>query len=123
MGRLALGSREFVQELVGAWDPDAAAEAWAQRVRARPGFGQVVAVVEKLKGAAWEQFQDRHGDWGRDPVLYLGRQKTLLSLSELAAASGSSNAVAVSMAVKRFGQRWQKDPALHRIVAQAQAQL
>lgn len=64
-----------------------------------------------------------HNAWGRDLVLYLGRQKTLLSLSELAVASGSSNAVAVSMAVKRFGQRLRQDKALRRMVAQAKAQL
>jgi REP element-mobilizing transposase RayT len=123
VGRLALGSRQFVQELTGASEPGAVQKQWAQRVRERPDFEEVVAAVEKVKGAAWEQFRDRHGDWGRDLVLYLGRQKTLLSLSELAAASGSSNAVAVSMAVKRFGQRLQSDKALRRIVEQAQAQL
>ena len=123
VGRLALGSREFVQELVGQSKPHATERQWAQQVCERPGFDQVVAVVEKVKDAGWKQFRDRHGDWGRDLVLYLGRQKTLLSLSELAAASGCANAVTVSMALRRFGQRLQRDKALRRIMEQAEAQL
>lgn len=123
VGRLALGSREFVQGLVDHAEARAPESQWAQSVRRRPGFEHVVAVVERLKGAGWEQFRDRHGDWGRDLVLYLARKETLLSLSELAVASGSSNAVAVSMGIKRFGQRLQRDKALRRIVEQAQVKL
>jgi hypothetical protein len=33
---------------------------------------EVVAAVEAVKGEKWESFQNRHGDWGRDAVLYAG---------------------------------------------------
>jgi hypothetical protein len=41
---------------------------------ARPTLAEVIGGVERLKGEPWEAFQDRHGDSGRDLVLYLGRR-------------------------------------------------
>ena len=47
--------------------------------------------MESVKGEKWEAFRDRHGDRGRDMVLYLGRK--LIEAREYAT---------VAMAVKRF---------------------
>ena len=46
----------------------------ARKLAATPAtWEQMVKAVEKLKGESWEQFSERHGDWGRDAVLWLGR--------------------------------------------------
>ena len=39
-----------------------------------PG-GSAGIAVEEVKGERWEEFRDRHGDWGRDAALYLGRRR------------------------------------------------
>ena len=38
-------------------------------------------VVEGVRGEAWEQFAERHADWGRDLVLYLARCRSGLTLA------------------------------------------
>jgi hypothetical protein len=46
-------------------------------------FTDVISAMEKLKEEPWDDFVDRHGDWGRDLALYAGRERCGLSLTEL----------------------------------------
>ena len=55
--------------------------------------GQITAAIEDLKGERWEQFSQRHGDWGRDAALYPGRRHGRLSLAALGELSGGVNYV------------------------------
>ncbi len=123
VGRLALGSREFVERLVSRSEAPPAEQQWAQAVRSRPTWAQVVAVVERMKRQNWEEFRNRHCDWGRELALFLGREKAGLKLAELAVAAGSATVSAVSMALKRFGARLATDASLRQLVAQARQQL
>ncbi len=45
-------------------------------------------VSRKVKCEPWETFRDRHGDRGRDLVLFLGRRVCGLKLKELAREAG-----------------------------------
>mgnify|MGYP001615576311 CR=1 FL=1 len=63
----------------------------------------------ELKKEKWEAFRDRYGDWGRDLVLYLGRTECAMKLRPLAEAVGGIDYVSVSAAVKRFGQRLERE--------------
>ena len=54
-------------------------------------LSEVIASVEKVKGERWVEFRDRHGDSGRDLVLYLGRRRCGLKLQELAGAAGMTD--------------------------------
>ena len=119
VGRLVLGSRDFVDGLIGKSE----SPQWARAVRTRPTWAQVVAVVERMKGETWQEFGHRHNDWGRELALLLGREKAGLRLAELAAASGTATLVAVSMARKRFGARVAADTSLRGLVAKARQQL
>ena len=65
--------------------------------------------VERVKGEKWDEFRDRHGDRGRDLVLYLGRRLCGLKLKELAAAVGLPNYRVVATNTKRYEQRLQSD--------------
>ncbi len=67
------------------------------------------AAVEWVKGEKWVEFRDRHGDRGRDLVLYLGRRLCGLKLKELAAAVGLPNYSVVATNTKRYEQRLQSD--------------
>ncbi len=75
----------------------------------RPGLEVVIAAVERVKGEKWDEFRDRHGDRGRDLVLYLGRRLCGLKLKELAAAVGLPNYSVVATNTKRYKQRLQSD--------------
>lgn len=37
-------------------------------------WDQIVAALERIRGEHWTEFAQRHGDWGRDAALWLGRR-------------------------------------------------
>src|SRR5262245_46533958 len=59
----------------------------------------------------WDEFRDRHGDRGRDMVLYLGRRVCGLKLRELAEAIGLPNYAVVATNSKRYEKWLQGDRA------------
>ena len=61
--------------------------------------------MEEFKGERWDEFRGRHGDGGRDMVIYLARRVGGLTLSELARRAGLNSDAAVSMALRRYA-RW-----------------
>ena len=78
-------------------------------IEVRPDLAAVIAAVERVKGEKWDEFRDRHGDGGRDLVLYLGRRLCGLKLKELGAAVGLPNYSVVATNTKRYEQRLQSD--------------
>ena len=108
--QVVLGGAEFLAELRKQIRGDAQEQRGARRlVEVRPGLGAVIAAVERVKGEKWDEFRDRHGDRGRDLVLYLGRRLCGLKLKELAAAVGLPNYAVVATNTKRYEQRLQSD--------------
>ena len=83
----------------------------------------VVGVVEQCRGEAWEMFRDRHGDWGRDAALYLGRWQCGMRLAELGSKVGGVDYAAVSAAIKRFKTRLRKDRVLRKTIEALTEQL
>ena len=49
---------------------------------------QIVAALEQTKAESSVDFVDRHGDWGREAALWLGRRTGRMSLAELGKAAG-----------------------------------
>lgn len=91
---------------------------------ARPvTWEQIVAALEGHRGEQWKQFSGRHGDWGRDAALWLGRRRGRLRLAQLGELAGGIDYTAVGQAVSRFGRRLERDRALRRALAQIEAQL
>jgi len=68
------------------------------------------------QGEKWEAFQDRHGDWGRDLELFLGRREAGLPLRELGGAVGGVDYAAVSVAIRRFERRLVREKSLQKSV-------
>jgi hypothetical protein len=68
-------------------------------------FNELVEKVERIKREKWEEFRDRHGDWGRDLVLWAGRRYSGLTLAELGTKVGGVHYTTVLLAIKRLGVR------------------
>jgi REP element-mobilizing transposase RayT len=120
--RTVLGGVDFARRLAQRIGLGKGEKTGARRL-ARPTVAQIIRVVEAVKGEKWESFRDRHGDWGRDLVFYLGRKEWALKLRELGAAAGGVDDVAVSMAARRIAQRTTKDPALSAALKQSREKL
>jgi hypothetical protein len=82
-----------------------------------------VAVVEQAKGESWSQFSQRHGDWGRDAALWLGRKHGRYKLRELGELAGAMDYAAVGQAVSRFTKRLQARRELRRQVRKLENEL
>jgi hypothetical protein len=109
-GRLARGTQAFRERIKGLVGK-VTKEQPARRELARlVSIERIVELVEKTRGESWGAFSERHGDWGRELVLYLARQRSGLTLKEigeaLTALEGSGGKAmeypAIAKAVKRF---------------------
>src|SRR5260221_13547716 len=76
------------------------------------GREQIVAALEQAKGQSWNEFAERHGDWGRDAALWLGRCAGRLRLAELGGLVGNLDYAVVSKAIARFERRLRSAPQL-----------
>ncbi|MBU1695096.1 MAG: transposase [Verrucomicrobia bacterium] len=115
-GRVALGSQGFLEK-VKTWvgrvtkeQPD------RKQVLKRVTVAEVVSVVEKHRGESWADFSNRHGDWGRELVLYLARQRSGLTLREIGVALGIEEYKTIGKAVERFTAALSRDGIKRRIV-------
>jgi len=72
-----------------------------RRLARRPGWPGIIWAVERLKGEGWGEFCDRHGDWGRDAALWLGRRAGRLSLAGLGRLAGGMGYAAAAQALTR----------------------
>ena len=79
--------------------------------------------VEIVKGEAWERFRDRHGDCGRDMVLWLARQRSGLTLRELGGAVGGLDYRSVSSAIRRMNREVHANRRLRHTVNKAMRHL
>ena len=107
--QVVLGSREFVTRLRSGKAIEREKQTVQRLARARPDFARVVASVEKVKGEKWAAFRDRHGDSGRDLVLYLARKEGGLKLEELARAAGMKGDASVAVSLRRYAARLDRD--------------
>lgn len=121
--RIAVGSTAFLERARGLAGDISAEKVGKHFSRAIIPFSAVVGVVEQAKGEEWKSFVNRHGDWGRDLVLYLAREKSGLRLAEIGAESGGIDSRAVGQAASRFKRKLQKDKALAKITRQCLSQL
>ena len=80
-------------------------------------FPEVMAAVASVRGESWENFVNRHGDWGRDLALHIGRVRCGLTLKELGRYVGM-NIRAVSQAAKRMESRLKAEKGLSKAYRQ-----
>jgi REP element-mobilizing transposase RayT len=115
--QVVLGGVEFLQKLREHVKGNAREQRGAGRLgRMRPKLEEVIANVEKVKGEAWTEFRDRHGDEGRDLVLYAGQRVCGMKLGELAAVVGMRDYKVASVAIRRFEGRLSKSKSSRELL-------
>jgi putative transposase len=119
VGGLVLGREAFARQLwrrMAGSSREQAAMSAMRKLSAGLSWPQIVKALERAKGERWADFSERHGDWGRDAALWLGRKRGRLSLSQLGQLAGGMEYAAVGQAVSRFGRRLEREPRLRRAV-------
>ena len=109
---MVLGTEAFAQRLRRGLRANRREQAQARKLESRADWCAIVAALERLKGEKWAEFSQRHGDWGRDAALWLGRRAGRLRLGELGELAGGMDYAAVGQAVARFGRRLEQQPQL-----------
>jgi putative transposase len=112
---LVLGSETFAKHLLEETRKDEREQPSARLLASRVPWAKIVEVVEKEKGERWEEFRNRHKDWGRDVTLWLGRTVGRMRLRELATLAEMDYAT-VGAAVSRMGRRLKAERELKEIV-------
>ncbi|HVV71028.1 MAG TPA: transposase [Verrucomicrobiae bacterium] len=119
----ALGSPAFAQRLRSGARGDRR-EQKSVRDEPRPAsWAEIISAVERAKGESWRDFADRHGDWGRDAALWLGRRAGRLRLAQLGHLAGGLDYAVVRKALARFGQRLGLDDSLRQQLTSLQNDL
>lgn len=121
--QVALGDEDFISSLAHTTRGDQHEQPSLRQLKRRPEFAAVVGVVERIKREGWNQFSNRHGDWGRDLVLFLARHYCGMTLKQLGERAGVMDSWTVSKAILRFQERLKEDPQLTKFLAQAQSEL
>ena len=109
-----LGGRRFLEEVRKRIKGDAKEQPGLEAIRKPLHLDDIIKAVSSYKGEAWEEFVDRRGDWGRDMVLLLARNNTMMTNGELAERVGPVDDSAVAHAVRRLERRIQDDARLDR---------
>ncbi len=122
-GLLAIGSAAFLEGIKRRTGKMGREMAGKRVYRERVGFEEVIREVEQEKGALWEDFKDRHGDWGRDLIFWLARWTTGMTLSEIGKRGGGLDYATVGMAIRRFEIRCRREKSLSRISAKLKGEL
>jgi REP element-mobilizing transposase RayT len=120
---IILGTEAFAQRLRRQTRGNPREQAQLKALSKPVAWDEIVSTLEQAKGELWEQFSQRHGDWGRDAALWLGRRQGRLSLAQLGELAGDIDYAAVGQAVSRFGKRLQDSDALRRQITKIQSQL
>lgn len=121
--RVAVGSRDFLdtaRSLVTTTSPEQPDRSFTTQP---VPFETIVAVVENTKAESWDEFRNRHGDWGLPMVLYLARLRSGLTLRQIGDLAGSMDYKAVSHRVRRFKKQLASDSILQRLEKQCRKQM
>jgi hypothetical protein len=122
--QVVLGGERFLEQVRGHVKGDEQEQRSAQRLAVvRPDLERVIRCVEQVRGEKWEEFRDRHGDRGRDLVLYLGRSVCGMKLRELAQSVGAKGYASVAMAIRRYAAYLSQNALEQARVKQASALL
>jgi putative transposase len=123
IGNVVLGTRAFAERLRKSLPVNKREQPDVRHLSASVSWERIVQAVESAKGESWQEFRDRHGDWGRDAALWLGRRTGRLSLRTLAEVMGGLDYTAAGAAVSRFTRRLAEDKELSKVIARIERQL
>jgi REP element-mobilizing transposase RayT len=121
-GGLVLGDEEFAQRLLAGQKTNEQEQTSVRRLRPRISWAELVKMAEKIKGEPWAQWAERHGDWGRDALIYFGIRHGGLRLAEVISETGMKYEAA-AQAAKRFERTAVKDPKRKMFLEQLKRRL
>ena len=114
-GAVVIGTQRFVEGLKRR-EKKLSREQPQRKVFARlVPVAAIIKIVETEKQERWADFRDRHGDWGRDLVLWLARQRSGLTVVELAEKVGGVDDKSAGKAVQRMEARMKQRRALRSV--------
>ncbi|MCL4176998.1 MAG: transposase [Verrucomicrobia bacterium] len=113
---VVLGETGYARKLLSGRRLNQEEQTPARRLRRRVGWEELVGAAEKIRGEPWERWAERHGDWGRDGVMYVAVRYGGMRLAEVVPPVGLKYQAA-AQAVKRFAQMLADDPERQRFVA------
>jgi putative transposase len=112
---LVLGTEAFARSLKQGLRIKEREQRQARDLARPAAWPEIITALEQAHGGEkWDQFSQRHGDWGRDAALWFGRRQGRLPLARLGELAGGMDYAAVSVAVRRFERRIAQDPKLRR---------
>jgi hypothetical protein len=120
---VVLGSEEFARQLRRGLRANRREQPQLKAMARPVEWSRIISALEEAKGERWADFGGRHGDWGRDAALWLGRRQGRLKLAELGDMVGGMDYAAVGQAVSRFGKRLAKDTKLRGEIRRLETQL
>jgi hypothetical protein len=123
IGGTILGTEAFAEQLRRTLKGNKREQPELRHLSKGVTWERIVQSVETAKGERWEEFKDRHGDWGRDAALWLGRRIGRLSLKSLAEQMGGLDYTAAGAASARFGRRLAHDRKMAKTIRDIQNQL
>jgi REP element-mobilizing transposase RayT len=121
--RVAIGSRAFLDRARSLVKSVSAEQPERSFVARRIPFHEIVALIEQIKGEAFEVFRNRHGDWGLSMIFYLARKRCGLTLSQLGEQAGGMGYKTVFSRIKYLETRMRNDTSLREVCKQCQKQL
>lgn len=120
---LVLGSETFARGLRRKVRGNAREQRQLRAMASPLPWSAIQSALEWFKGEPWHSFSGRHGDWGRDAALWLGRRRGRLSLAQLGQCAGGMDYAAVGQALSRFGRRLEREARLRQEMGKLDAQL
>ncbi len=113
---VVLGESVYARKLLSGRKVNEEEQTPARQMRRRVGWQELVGAAEKIRGEPWDRWAERHGDWGRDGVMYVAVRHGGMRLAEVVRSVGLKYQAA-AQAVKRFAQTLADDPERKRFVA------
>ena len=123
VGGVVLGTSEYAEKIRQQARGNPREQKSLRAPTRAASWKEIVAALEELKEESWNEFAERHGDWGRDAALWLGRRAGRLRLAELGRLVGNLDYAVVSKAIARFEQRLRAAPQLRDQLANVQRRL
>lgn len=103
-----LGRQEFRDQVLSK-------ETEKQPKAVRVMFEQARRALEEVRAERWAEFADRHGDPGRDLLMYIMRESSGESFRSIARECGIKRAGTAVLAVRRFERRLRTDKTLRKL--------
>lgn len=118
VGGIVMGSQAFARRLLKRARASATEPAKRNRL-ARAGrveWPEVVRLAEGILGRSWATMVEGRRDWGRDAVMYVAVRHGRHRLADVVRRIEGLKYPAGAQAVRRFGERMEKDVDLQRFV-------